>query len=287
MLLRFIYSNAYIAVPITAITFETYMLIDDFNFNHMYLAFLFFSTLFLYPFHRLYGVFNTLPYEHTKAQKEVKKKPIILYSSIAIGFIGTIIFGIQLPMETLQLLLPLSLISITYSVPIIPTINGWKRLRDIPGVKIYAITLVVTLTTSTIPLIITTSIGTLDIFLLGIQRFFLILAITIPFDIRDQHLDKRWDLKTIPLIIGKERALKLSIGLLYLSTATAIIQLLTTHLFNIEIVIAVILAQILSTSIIKGFDKNNSYLYNAVLIEGIMIYHAAIITIAVVIASLI
>ena len=279
-LLRLVHSNAYIAIPILAITTATYMSLGSLNFNGTYLAFLFFSTLLLYPLHRLVGVKMTIPVEFTKAQRAVDTHPLLTQMAIAIGLIGTAFFTFRLNYFTIQLLAPLGIISLTYSLPIIPTPSGWKRLRDIKGIKIYAISLVVAFTTSTIPLLLIGNMTVTDIVLLGIQRFIFILAITIPFDVRDAIMDKRWDLKTIPLLIGNAKAINLAITLVNLTTVIAIFQFFYTHLLGLEIIIAISLANLWATFILWKFRENNSPLYNAFLVEGTMVVQFAFITIA-------
>lgn len=285
-LLRFVHSNTYVAIPITAITLATYITISQFDFDFYYISFLFFSTLFLYPLHRLIGIYLTIPVEYTPAQRQVDKKPLMARISVAVGFIGLLFCIPQLTLQIWQLIIPLGLISIAYSLPLIPTQSGWKRLRDIPGIKIYAISLVVTLTTSTIPLILIQSVSIYDIWLLGLQRFFFIFAITIPFDIRDAHLDKKWNLKTIPLLLNNEKAIWLSISLLTIPTIITFLQFFTSDIYGIEVVIGMILSQAWTTYIILLFKKYNAALFNAFMVEGTMVFYFAIITIMVIFKSI-
>ena len=285
--LRIVHSNAYLPIPILAMVLATYMLLGDFNFDYFYLGFLSFSVLFLYPLHRVIGVNMTIPVEFTKAQREVSKHPHISYAAIIVGFVGTVFFTFQLSFETIQLLVPLGVVSVAYSLPLIPTINGWKRLRDIPGIKIYAISIVVTLTTSTIPLLLMGSISNTDILLLGTQRFLFILAITIPFDIRDVVMDKRWKLKTIPLILGNEKAIRLAIILINFTLVIAIGQLFMTHLFGFEILLALLISNLWVSYILSIFRENNTPLFNAFIVEGTMVFYFAMVTIAAIVATLI
>ena len=284
--LRIVHSNSYLPIPILAMVLATYMLLGNFNFDYFYLGFLSFSTLLLYPLHRLIGVKMTIPVEFTKAQRGVSNHPQITYTAIIIGFIGTAFFASQLSFETIELLLPLGIISIGYSIPFIPTSNGWKRLRDIPGIKIYAISLVVTLTTSTIPLLLIGSLSSTDIILLGIQRFLFILAITIPFDIRDVVMDKKWKLKTIPLILGNEKAIKLAIVLINLTLIIALAQFFFTHLLGFEILIAILISNLWISYVLSIFKENNTPLFNAFIVEGTMVFYFAMVTLASIVITL-
>ena len=284
--LRFAHSNAYVSIPILAITISTYMLVGYFTLDLNYVAFLFFSTLFLYPLHRLIGLRLTIPLEYSPAQKSVHKKPLTARFSVIIGFLGSIIFSTQLAPQVFQYLIPLGLISITYSLPLIPTLNGWKRLRDIPGIKIYAISIVVTLTTSTIPLLLTEQFGHLDIALFAAQRFLFILAITIPFDIRDVRIDTKWKLKTIPLLIGPEAALILSKSLLAMGVLTSIFQFFYTSGISIQALLAIFISHIWAAYILEKFKTYNAPLFNAFMVEGTMVFQFGIITFIQVLYSL-
>lgn len=285
-LLRFAHSNAYVPLPILAITIATYMQIGDFNWHLGYVSFLFFSTLFLYPLHRLIGLRLSIPLDYSTAQKSVSKKPKIAQISVLLGLLGTVYFTFQLPLHFFQFLIPLGIISMTYSLPFIPTTAGWKRLRDIPGVKIYAITLVVTFTTSTIPLLLNESIAISTIIIFGIQRFLFILAITIPFDIRDLRIDRKWKLKTIPLLIGTDRSIYLSKSLLLATAVVAILHALFSPLLSIYIGIAIILSCLWTYYIVAKFKTYNAPLFNAYMLEGSLIFQFALITMTQVLLSL-
>jgi len=283
--LRLAHSNSYVALPILAITIATYMTVGSYQFDWNYLAFIFFSTLFLYPLHRLIGLRLTLPIEYSPSQKSVSKNPNIARGSVIIGLLGSLIFTFQLSQEIFQLLIPLGIVAITYSLPLIPTGNGWKRLRDIPGLKIYAISTVVTVTTSSIPLLLSNEFLLNDILLLGVQRFLFILAVTIPFDVRDVRIDKKWSLKTIPIILGSDQALLLSKVLLFIAPLITFYQFFTSDTIHLAICLAVVVSHLWAVYMIEKFKKYNAPLFNAYMLEGTMVFQFAIITITQILIS--
>ena len=152
-------------------------------------------------------------------------------------------------------------------------------------IKIYAISIVVTLTTSTIPLLLLHQFGISDLILLGFQRLLFILAITIPFDVRDIRIDQKWSLKTIPILFGKERALKLSIALLVIASLLTGIQYLNTEILNIAVLLAILISHVWTIYILEKFKKYNAPLFNAYLLEGTMVFQFSVITIAQVLIS--
>ena len=97
-----------------------------------------------------------------------------------------------------------ALFSILYAIPL-----KNKKLRDIPYLKIYLISFVWASSIVFLPILnANEKIQTINI--LHFVAFFLyVMAITIPFDIRD-YLRDDLKLKTIPQLIGVEKSIKLS-----------------------------------------------------------------------------
>jgi 4-hydroxybenzoate polyprenyltransferase len=103
------------------------------------------------------------------------------------------------------LVLGLSLLSLLYAV----------KLRDIPYLKIYLIAASWCFSTILLTVLENKLIVDLEIILSMIGRFFFIVAITIPFDIRDVNFDKK-RLKTLPILFGVERSKKIALIMLLL-----------------------------------------------------------------------
>ena len=114
-------------------------------------------------------------------------------------------------MEARILLIFLSIISFSYSLPLF-TVAGHKfGLRNIPGLKQVLITLVWTMSTVLLPILEAQHFNSNQITLrnttiLIAERFLFIGALTIPFDIRDLFDDRKTGLKTIPTVFGENNA---------------------------------------------------------------------------------
>lgn len=114
-------------------------------------------------------------------------------------------------MESRILLIFLSIISFSYSIPLF-TIGDQKfGLRNIPGLKQFLITLVWTMSTVLLPIMEAqhlhlTNISIRDMTLLIAKRFLLFGALTVPFDIRDLFEDRQSGLKTVPVVWGEKNA---------------------------------------------------------------------------------
>jgi len=131
----------------------------------------------------------------------------------------------QAKVSVLLTLAPIAGLTLFYSTPITKTANGIFRLRQIPYLKIFLIAFVWSTITILLPVIHSENkIEDWRVTTMIIERFLFVLAITIPFDIRDVEDDSKTELKTIPLKIGKNKSLKLSIVLMTLFLILTIIH---------------------------------------------------------------
>lgn len=177
------------------------------NFDIYYAIFVFFSTHLAYHFHRFFGYNAQLkPIEsprHNWYNKNKKNQLVLtVISALASAFclynlgIGIIFY-----------LIPLFALSGLYNVKI----GTFKGLRHIPFVKTFVIALVWAYSVS-VPLIYYNPYNpTAFLFL---RNFLFILAITLPFDIRDLERDPKW-LKTLPQVLGVNATKNLAISLLF------------------------------------------------------------------------
>jgi 4-hydroxybenzoate polyprenyltransferase len=118
-------------------------------------------------------------------------------------------FLISTPSKILMIFL--AVLSFCYGLPLF-TIGEQKfGLRNIPGLKLFMITLVWTMSSVLLPVLESqdmhlATISMHDTTLLIAKRFLFIAAVAIPFDIRDLFEDKQSGLKTIPVAWGEKNA---------------------------------------------------------------------------------
>ena len=193
----YLYSNLHIAICCLAIVIFTQVAMNA-NLDVAYISFIFSGTLCLYAIHRLIGI-RTLPTESITSRFEVIMKynlHITVYAAAA--GVMTLLYFYKLDVTQKYLSIIPILLSAAYVLPILP---GGKRLRDVPLIKIFLIAICWSLFTCIIPLWGTVQPALLAI--LAIERALFLLAITIPFDIRDQEIDNRQGVKTIATSLGK------------------------------------------------------------------------------------
>lgn len=184
---------------------ETYLV---FNLTQQinYLFFLFFGTLIIYSLHRYIGLKEYKAKLTLRATKIRSFRPLS-YALLIISITACIYLSFSLDYSNfLPLSLPI-LLSLLYILPVLPK-N--KRLRDYPFMKIFLIALVWTILCFSIP---KSNYESKDIFLI-VERFFFMLAITLPFDIRDINIDSRFGVKTIATELGEKKTVLLALLLL-------------------------------------------------------------------------
>ena len=135
-----------------------------------------------------------------------KNKKFTILSLIISSVLSLILFLILTPSAKL-LMLFLGALSLVYPIPL-PfknKTNGLNyRLRDIPFIKIFLISLTWAGTAVILPAL---QVGHSIPYHLFLLQFIFIFFITIPFDINDIEIDNAVGVKTIPILLGIKKAL--------------------------------------------------------------------------------
>ena len=207
-----IYSNLFIALCATILTLGTYGFVKQAPDPYLILH-VFGVTLMAYNIQRLVRLQKFS--NRTEQIRWYLKNKWMLYTALIIGMMVSSWTFLQLPLTLLLAFAPLAIISFCYSLPILPGKNGNRAIRDIPGAKIFLIAIVWTGVTWVLPLQESGADWEAEHYWVGLERFLFILAITIPFDIRDLKYDED-SMRTIPQLMGYSKAKDLAIFLLFL-----------------------------------------------------------------------
>lgn len=206
-----LFSNLFIAICAVAQGLLTYHLLKV-PADKYVLAFLFFSTIGLYNFSMLLAKPKdpgSSPYARVRWIFS-HHRMIISITLIAILCLIPLWLW-YLSIESKLLMVFTGLMAVGYNVPFL-TLNHQKiGLRNIPGIKLFLIALVWSISTVLLPIVelersYHINISSAETLLLVAKRFLFIAAITIPFDIRDLFQDKLYALKTIPVMLGEQKA---------------------------------------------------------------------------------
>lgn len=158
---------------------------------------------------------------------------------------------------------PLLLLSLAYFIPRI-------KLRKSAGFKLFTLATVWVLTTAMVPLLLAHAPVDFKFILHLSTRFCFMLAICIPFDIRDVGIDAAENVNTLPLQLGEKQtrnlALVFTLVYVFLLAIEYLKQIITfPHLFALLIAAAATFLLVLFSS-----SKRSEYYYVAG-IDGTMI----------------
>lgn len=256
----YVFSNIHVAIAtfclakITLLTFEQQ--------ENKVPFFIFFATIVAYNFIRSYRNFKEK--SSFSDWMDVNKNAILFITILSFVIMSFVAF--KLNIKALISLIPFSLFTLFYVIPLKGITKNNISLRMISGIKIFIIAFCWAGITVLLPLINYEVSFSMDVWVVFLQRFLFILVITIPFDIRDLGHDED-TLKTIPQVLGLQNAKRLGLLLLMLFLGLTFLRSSITHSqIRIELIIAVISLLFL----IKSKATQSKY-YSSFFVESIPI----------------
>jgi hypothetical protein len=262
-LFRFIsflaYSNSWIGFGAAALIWQ-YYLIDDLTCNWQLITFAFFATVLTYTFQRYYKIISDTKQGGLR-MLWMKQNPNLVKGIMIVSVIGCLPFLLGMTLSSLFLLFACGVLSLFYVVKIPGKIG--RNLRDIPSLKIFLIGIVWAATSTFLPYL-NEPAETVGIpWLLFLADFIFILALTIPFDIRDIILDES-NKNTIPQLLGEKKALWIAVIMLLANYA-----LLT--LIADSFLAFTLICLILSIIFVRASTKDAPDIYFSFFIDGLLI----------------
>jgi len=250
----YIFSNIHVALTASLLVKITLLNIGISENNTAW--FVFFSTLLSYNIIRFLRLNDINNWYNSWLKKHIKH----LYIISILSAIALIYLTFQLRLKAVVILFPFSLATFFYVFPL-----KKYSLRNIAGLKLFLIALSWAGITVLFPLIQNyMSIRTID-WVVFIQRFLIIIVLTIPFDIRDIDYDIS-ELKTLPQQLGVLKTKYFGLGLLIAFFTLEVFKTITEKQLIITLFITLISALLLWKSTIK-----QSKYYSAFIVESIPI----------------
>ena len=239
----------------------TEFLFDFQNFNAG--VFVFFGTLFAYNYMRLSSFTQWSP--HNINQNNYSNDKLI-YLLLFLSSIAICYALFNLGFNFLKLMMPP--IIITFLYPLIIKIHGNEySLRKVPFLKIFLIAFVWGYVTLLAPLLYHDFNLDYVFFDSFFQRVLLILAISIPFDIRDYQYDT---IKTIPNTLGLSESKFLAWSCLLMIDFLLIIDLIN-NVISFPYFLAIFISIELCSILIYYTHSNRSLIFYGVFIESLPI----------------
>jgi len=253
----YVFSNVHVAIAEYCLTEITFL---EFGFQNEHLAlFVFFSTILSYNLIRFFQLdkINSM----TAIWIRANKKGLLALNMLALS--GVVFYAFKLSIRGMLALLPFFIATVFYVLPIKNKAIG---LRHIPALKLILIAFSWVGITLYFPL---QEVGHLDVsnqWLYFAQRFLFIIAITIPFDIRDAQFDLP-ELATLPQVLGVNRAKIVAVICMVLFVLLSVLLKGTqSTLFYADLILMLI-----SIGLILYCNQNRNRFYTTFWIEALPI----------------
>lgn len=262
-----VYSNTWIASGAALLTLQTYWVAGE-EVNVGLIAFVFFATVATYNFQRLLR-FNKWWLRATSERLHwlIRSRRFLLVITLVSFAMAGLLAVFYLQLIHFLALIPLSAISFLYAWRFLPHRSGRRALRDIPGLKIFWIAGSWAAVTVILPLLEADNIDELWPPLFA-ERLFFILAITLPFDIRDMHYDSG-NQKTIPQVIGIRRSAWLAQGFNVLFVGAVLVNVAYSN--QQGMLMALLLTALVNAVVLAFSFRQRSEPYYSVILDGLTI----------------
>lgn len=178
-------------------------------------ALLFFATICVYNFSILLNRNKIQQNFSSKRTTWIFKHDQLNIGITVISALSLIPIGLMLGFKTQLLLGFLCTICISYAYPFFKLNEKKFSLREVKGLKIFLIALVWSISVVYLPALEANEMASKNLFLLWVQQFLFIVAITIPFDVRDLLEDTQNKIATIPTMFGESKAYLISLFMLF------------------------------------------------------------------------
>lgn len=258
----FINSSVHVSLAVVALAFITVIEFDIQNYYELLLL-LFFASISGYNFIKYFDLFRYHKSTLTRLFRLIKLLSIV-------SFVFTVVFLFKFNIQTQFLMFFLAIITFFYAMPFLPnrikSIRD-KNLREITGLKVFIIAFVWGVTVVIIPVLVYSFPLTIEVLLTFLQRFLFVLALMIPFEIRDLAFDNK-NLGTLPQKFGINKT-KL-IGLLLL-LVIFLLELVFKDINGRNVVILGVVLMVTSIFILNS-NVNQSKYYSAFWVESIPLF---------------
>jgi hypothetical protein len=216
--------------------------------------FVFFSTLIAYNYMRLFN--------------NVKNNICNLRNTIFCAILFLAFLILLFDIYFVLLVLPVIVICIIYPIYTPSSINNYSfNLRSIPFLKIFLIALVWSYVTCLMPLLYYNI--QIDYYLMDclLQRFLFVLAVSLPFDIRDMKVDR---IRTIPNTVGVVKSKYFGWFCLLIIQIILIIDLVN-NVITLPIFLALFISLEITSVVLYFTNARRSKFFYGIIVEGLSI----------------
>ncbi|MEX0724455.1 MAG: hypothetical protein WD357_09900 [Gracilimonas sp.] len=250
----YLQSSIHVALAVTSMAVITVFEIG-FVPEPIVLLFIFFGTIVGYNFVKYAGVSNV---HHLKITQNINL--IRIFTLVCL--LGLIYFSLMLTFDVLKMVFLFGGLTLLYALPVFKS----RNLRSLSGVKIFIIAIVWMGITVLVPLEYHNLRFNLKIFYQCLEIFLFVIALTLPFEIRDLKYDES-SLGTIPQKLGVLKTKWLGSVLLI---AAALVSSLSSYISDSHLPISWVI-YLVTLILIWGVKEEQSNYYTSFWVEGIPI----------------
>jgi 4-hydroxybenzoate polyprenyltransferase len=268
-----LFGNIYVALGAACLVQSTIMQLDHHDHLLPYTILTFFASLFVYNFQRIFYKPQENKSLHSVRRKWIFEHQLIIKVLAFIGIAGVGVTFFYNDFHIIFYLSPLLLLSLAYFTPAV-------KLRKSPWFKLFTLTFVWTMVTAIVPmLLLHVPLTPLSSLLHIFVRFTFMIAICLPFDIRDLDIDKADNISTIPHLLGENKTRWLAVVFMLIYIAL-IISEYALAMFGMGVFAGLIASAVINTGfVLMSSSKRDEYFFVAGL-DGTMILQGVLLLLA-------
>jgi len=268
-----LFGNIYVAVGTVCLIQSSVIQTGASDHLRWYSMLSFFATLFIYNLQRIFYTVREDNNLLSTRRKWISKNQFWVKSLCITGLAGVVATFFFNDHKILFYLSPLLLLSIAYFLPAI-------KLRQNIFFKLLTLALVWTTVTAIIPTILYqgADFSTNDL-LHFFTRFIFMIAICIPFDIRDLKIDQTENISTLAQKFGEQHTRMIALGCMFIYFAL-IVSGFMQGMFAEKTGIAFMISAIINAILVFMTNSKRGEYFYVVLIDGTMILQGVALMIA-------
>ncbi len=282
-----LFGNLFVACCGYFLCLEELFFYKRLSFVNPYSLFLFFATLLIYNYRKFLFPDKEQVMPDTARSIWISSHRGFYGITCLIACLGMLVSLFNLSSSSLLYLVPLFIISLFYATPLSIKKTSKSQLRSLPFLKIFLVAGVWSFVTVVFPQLQDSNFNFFsgDVAFQLTSRFLFLFAITLPFDIRDMHIDAALKIVTFPIALGVKKTVQLAQLSLLLFCVMYLIYLFSHSGPDQLKAAAYILSGLLSILVINKCKAPVSEYYVSFGIEGLMLLQFCFIAIARVIAA--
>ncbi|CAN5560193.1 hypothetical protein BH10BAC1_BH10BAC1_03560 [soil metagenome] len=265
-----LFGNIFVALGTVCLIQSTVVQLNAPSHFFYYSLLSFFATLFIYNLQRVFYDKQKNKALHSVRRKWIFENQLAIKILSTIGFLGVSVFFFFNDYKIIFYLSPLLILSIAYFLPFV-------KLRKSAWFKLLTLTSVWTMVTAVVPVfLMQQEIFTFQNSLHILVRFAFMLAICIPFDIRDFDIDKADNISTIPHLIGENKTRWIAFAFMILYILLIIVEY-HFEMFGLKIFLGLLLSAFINAVfVLMSSPKRSEYFFVAgldgtMILQGVML----------------